>query len=148
MNASLNASLLERLEAFGEHAPVEVEIPPRIFLLLGVEFTEFDETAARLVARFPVRVDYRNPLGFMQGGMLVTAMDNTMGPLCFLCGFFGVSTQINTAFVRPVPPDVEWIEVEARIVTRTNNVAQLAATAANPAGKPVALCQATFAAFK
>jgi uncharacterized protein (TIGR00369 family) len=126
---------------------VELDIPPRTVAFLGGHFTEFDEAAAVLKARFPVKHDYRNPMRFMQGGMITAVMDNTMGPLCFLCRFFGVSTQINTAFVRPVTPDETWIEVEARIVERTANVAQVTAVTRNAAGKTVALCQATFTAM-
>lgn len=141
----LNRTLFERLAEAAAAAPAPLEIPPRIFAFLGGHFTAFDEAASTLTARFPVREDYRNPLGFMQGGMLIAAMDNTMGPLCFLCGFLGVSTQINTTFVRPVTPDEAWVEVEARIVERTRALAQVHAQARNGAGKIVALCQATFA---
>ena len=122
-----------------------LEIPPRVFALLGGHFTAFDEPAATLAARFPVKPEYRNPLGFMQGGMIIAAVDNTMGPLCFLSGFLGVSTQINTTFVRPVPSGEAWLGVEARIVERTSSLAQVSARATNDAGKTVVLCQATFA---
>ncbi|MEX0899397.1 MAG: PaaI family thioesterase [Gammaproteobacteria bacterium] len=133
------------MHAIAAAAPVPLEIPPRIFNLLGGHFTAFDAEAASLSARFPVKHDYRNPLGFMQGGMIIAAIDNTMGPLCFLCGFLGVSTQINTTFVRPVTPTEQWVDVDARIVERTATLAQVSATAANGAGKAVVLCQATFA---
>ena len=122
-----------------------LEIPPRVFGFLGGHFTAYDEATAVLGARFPVKAEYRNPLGFMQGGMIIAAIDNTMGPLCFLSGFLGVSTQINTTFVRPVTPDDQWLDVEARIVERTASLAQVSARAANGAGKTVVLCQATFA---
>lgn len=122
-----------------------LEIPPRVFFLLGGHFTDYDHASATLVARFPVKDDYRNPLGFMQGGMIVAAADNTMGPLCFLQGFLGVSTQINTTFVRPVTPVETEIEVIARVVERTASLAQVSATVANAAGKTVVLCHATFA---
>ena len=121
-----------------------LEIPPRIFSFLGGYFTAFDEAAAALSARFPVKADYRNPLGFMQGGMIVAAVDNTMGPLCFLCGFLGISTQINTSYVRPVTASDAWIDVDARIVERTASLAQLGARVSNEAGKTIVLCQATF----
>lgn len=122
-----------------------LEIPPRVFFLLGGRFTAYDEGSAVLTARFPVKAEYRNPLGFMQGGMIVAAADNTMGPLCFLQGFLGVSTQINTTFVRPVTPTDDEIEVTARVVERTASLAQVAATVTNAGGKTVVLCQATFA---
>lgn len=146
--SNLNAEILARLQRQVAGLSLPLEIPPRIFHYLGGHFTAFDERAATLVGRFPVRADYRNPAGFMQGGMIVAAIDNTMGPLCFLCGFFGVSTQINTTYVRPVTAADEWLEVEARIVERTAALAQVAASARNPTGKTVVLCQATFALMK
>lgn len=141
----LNERLLERLRQTAGRAPIPLEIPPRIFTHLGGHFTAFDEDAASLSARFPVKAEYRNPLGFMQGGMIVAAIDNTMGPLCFLAGFLGVSTQINTAYIRPVTPTESWLDVTARIVERTKTQAHVHATATNEAGKTVALCQAVFA---
>lgn len=141
----LNKQLLTRLSEVAAQAPVPLEMPPRVFHFLGGHFSAFDEATSTLTARFPVRPEYRNPIGFMQGGMLVAAIDNTMGPLCFLCGFLGVSTQINTTFVRPVTPAEEWVEVEARIVERTQTLAQVYAVARNGAGKTTVLCQATFA---
>lgn len=122
-----------------------LEIPPPVFFLLGGRFTAYDADAATLTARFPVKPEYRNPLGFMQGGMVVAAVDNTMGPLCFLSGFLGVSTQINTTFVRPVTPADAEIEVVARVVERTASLAQLTATVTGHAGKTAVLCHATFA---
>src|SRR5690606_535888 len=83
IDGALNDALLARLHAVAAAAPVPLEIPPRIFHLLGGHFTAFDADAASLSARFPVKQDYRNPLGFMQGGMIIAAIDNTMGPLCF-----------------------------------------------------------------
>lgn len=144
----LNERLLAQLAEAARQAPVPLEIPPRVFHFLGGHFTAFDPVAQSLTARFPVRAEYRNPIGFMQGGMLVAAIDNTMGPLCFLCGFLGVSTQINTTFVRPVTSTEAWVEVEARIVERTQALAQVYATARNGAGKTVVLCQGTFVLSK
>jgi uncharacterized protein (TIGR00369 family) len=142
---ALNERLLDRLRTTAAAAPMPLEIPPRVFSYLGGHFTAFDEDAATLSARFPLKPDYRNPLGFTQGGILVTVADNTMGPLCFLAGFLGVSTQINTTFVRPVTPKDEWVAGEARIVERTKTQAHLTAKVTNPAGKACALVSATFA---
>src|SRR5690606_2016980 len=122
---ALNADLLARLHQIAAAAPVPLEIPPRIFQLLGGHFTAFDADAASLSAGFPFKHDYRNPLGFMQGGMIIAAIGNTMGPLCFLSGFLGVSAQINTTFVRPVTPTEQWLDVDARIVERTATLAQV-----------------------
>ncbi len=148
MSDDIDDQLLPRLEAFAAKLPFPVEIPPRIFHTLGGHFTVFDEGSAFLAARFPVKPEYRNPMGFMQGGMIVAAIDNVMGPLCFLCGFGGLSTHINSTFLRPVPPGEEYIDVEARIVERTGTYAHLEGVARNGAGKTAVLCYATFVLAK
>ncbi len=144
MQDNIDDEVLPRLQAFAAKLPFPVEIPPRVFNHLGGHFTAFDETAATLRARFPVREEYRNPMGFMQGGLIVAAIDNVMGPLCFLSGFGGLSSHINSTFVRPIPPSEEWIDVEARIVERTGAQAHLTGVARNGAGKVAVLCHATF----
>ena len=59
-------------------------IPPPVFTSMQGEFVDFDLEEGILVTRFPVRQDYLNPYGAMQGGMVAAAVDNTLGPLSML----------------------------------------------------------------
>ena len=56
--------------------------PLPIFELMQAELLEIDVQAGLLKARFPVLKSYLNPYRTMQGGMLATAVDNTIGPIC------------------------------------------------------------------
>lgn len=57
-------------------------LPPKVFLDMDDEFIEFIE-GEKLVARYPNKSRYRNPFGFMQGGIIVAAIDNTIAPLSY-----------------------------------------------------------------
>jgi len=123
-----------------EHAGLE--FPPKIFLDMEAEMLEYIEGQS-LRVRFPVKERYQNPAGHMQGGMIVTAADNTLGPLSFLAIAPNVTTQLNTSFIRPVTRDDASIEVLATITDRTRRQIFMTAQVMNPAGKVVALCHAT-----
>ncbi|MDX1993058.1 MAG: PaaI family thioesterase [bacterium] len=119
-----------------------LEIPPKVFLDMEGEMLEYIEGKS-LRVRFPVKERYQNPLGYMQGGMIVAAMDNTIGPLSYLVAPPSVTTQLNTSYIRPVTPQDAYIEVVAILVERTRRQIFLSAEAMNPAGKRVATCTAT-----
>jgi len=121
---------------------IGMQVPPPIFLEMQGEFIDFKEEGV-LVVRFPNQERYRNPLGYMQGGIITTAMDNTIGPLSYMLAPASVSTQINTTYIRPITPQDAYIQVEARLVERTKRLLILSAEATNPAGKRVATCTAT-----
>jgi acyl-coenzyme A thioesterase PaaI-like protein len=59
-------------------------IPPQIFELMRGEFLVINVKAGRITTRFPVLAEFQNPYGSMQGGMVATAVDNTLGPLSML----------------------------------------------------------------
>jgi len=56
-------------------------IPPPVFVSMQGEFMEFELDSGTLITRFPVLDKYLNPYGYMQGGMVAAAVDNTLGPL-------------------------------------------------------------------
>jgi acyl-coenzyme A thioesterase PaaI-like protein len=122
---------------------VEVQLPPPCYETMEAEAVSFDEDAGVLVVRFPVRRAYRNPLGLMQGGFIAAAIDNTLGPLSFLVAPPSVTTQMTTQYLRPIPPSVEYIEVEGRLAERAGREIFLEATARLPNEKTAARAQAT-----
>ena len=91
--------------------------------------------------RFPVLPRYRNPLGNMQGGFVVAALDNTIGPFSFLIASPSVTTSLNTQYLRPVTRDETRVTCAAWLVDRTRNTLHIHAQALNGAGKVVALAQ-------
>jgi uncharacterized protein (TIGR00369 family) len=121
---------------------VTLELPPKVFVDMGGAFVAFEEGRA-LTVRFPNLARYQNPMGFVQGGIIAAVIDNTIGPLSFLVAPPSVTAQLNLTYVRPLTPDDAFIEVEGRVVERTRTQILLAARVSNPAGKLVAIAQAT-----
>lgn len=132
-------TLEQRMAAM--QAQTGLELPPKIFRDMHSEIVSYSATTLRV--RFPVQERYQNPMGFMQGGMIVAAIDNTIGPLSYAVAPPSVTTHLNTTFVRPVPPTDAYIEVEARVTEQTRRKLFLDAVVTNPAGKTVALAYAT-----
>lgn len=141
MDASLTDQLMARMKAM---IPPEtgLELPPKIFIDMAGEILDF-QASRSLVVRFPVQERYQNPMGNMQGGMIVTAIDNTLGPLSFLVAPPSVTTQLNTTYIRPVTGQDRFITVEGRVLERTRSLLFLMAEVKNEAGKLVAISYAT-----
>lgn len=93
----------------------ELTIPPPCFTDMEGEVVDVDPDAGRLVVRFPNQRRFQNPVGFMQGGMIASALDNVFGPLSYLMGWTALTTQLDVRYLTPVAPQVEAIIVEARM---------------------------------
>ncbi len=140
-------SLMDEIfDKFREKIPSQMglKLPPPVFQEMAGEFIAFDEEAKSLTVRFPVEARFQNPLGLMQGGMIVAAIDNTFGPLSYLVAPPSVTTQLNTSFIQSVPPDTEYIEVTARVDEHTRRFLFLSAKVHNPSEEILALAQASF----
>lgn len=118
-----------------------LKIPPPIFLDMEGEMLESGDTFMKI--RFPVKERYQNPFGYMQGGMIVAAMDNTIGPLSFIVAPPNVTTQLNISYIRPVTQETEYIIVEATVKEQTRKMLFIEARALNPEGKVLCIAQAT-----
>ena len=119
-----------------------LQIPPACLLDMQGEPLEYEEGVS-LSVRFPVLARYANPLGHMQGGYIVAALDNTLGPFSYLIAPPSVTSALNTQYLRPIPGGVPFIVCTARLTERTRGTLYLAGEARNPDGKIVAICQAT-----
>jgi len=115
-------------------------IPPPCLLDMQGEVLEYVE-GERLDIRFPVLPRYRNPMGNMQGGFIVAALDNTLGPFSYLIAPPSVTSSLNTQFLRPVTAKETFIVCSARVVERTRSTLYLAGEARGGDGKIVVLCQ-------
>jgi uncharacterized protein (TIGR00369 family) len=120
---------------------VELELPPKSIIDMEAEMVAY-EPGQSLTVRFPVLERYHNPMKMMQGGFIVAAIDNTIGPLAYLVAPPSVTTQLNTSFTRPVTPDNKYIVVEARVTAQTRRQLFLSAHVTNMADKLVAIGQA------
>lgn len=115
-NAGRLDQLAERMAAMA--AETGLKIPPPVFAEMKGEVVAADEAAATLVIRFPVQERYQNPLGFMQGGIIAAAVDNTIGPLSYLVAPPSVTRTLTMTYRRPVRPSEAFITVTARLVAR------------------------------
>ncbi len=121
---------------------IDLMIPPPCYTEMGAEYIAYTE-GEMLRVRFPVQDRYANPMGNMQGGFLVAAIDNTIGPLSYLVAPPSVTTQLNTTYIRPATPRDTHIEVEAHLTDRTNQLLYFAATVYNSGGKEMIRAYAT-----
>jgi uncharacterized protein (TIGR00369 family) len=134
-------AILERLAA-GVPEPIRSQLPPPCLLDMQAEPVEFVE-GERLVMRFPVLERYRNPFGYMQGGFVLAALDNTLGPFQFLIAAPSVTSQITINYLRPVTMDQATLTCEATILERSRKTLILTGRALLGDGKVAALAQAT-----
>lgn len=97
-------------------------IPPPIFKTMGGEFISFDPKIGVIKTKFPVLYKFLNPFGSMQGGMVAAAVDNTFGPLSMLVAPPSVTRRIEMKYSRPVTPDLQYITVEAKLISRDDRM--------------------------
>ncbi|MGH8060530.1 MAG: PaaI family thioesterase [Pseudoxanthomonas sp.] len=133
-------AISERLQSMAPKG-MGLQIPPACLLDMQGEPLKYEEGVS-LAVRFPVLPRYANPLGHMQGGYIVAALDNTLGPFSYLIAPPSVTSSLNTQYLRPVTPETNFITCVARLTERTRATLYLAGEARNPEGKIVALCQA------
>jgi acyl-coenzyme A thioesterase PaaI-like protein len=93
-------------------------IPPPVFEFMRGEFLTVDIDAEQIKTRFPVLAEYQNPYRIMQGGMVAAAVDNTIGPLSFLVAPFNVTRRLEMKYSRGITNDIEFIFVEAKLLSR------------------------------
>lgn len=117
---------------------VGMELPPKVFLNMQGEFIEFVE-GQRLVARYPNLERYANPFGFMQGGIIVAAMDNTVSPLSYMVAPPNITSGIEAIFKRPIKGADPFIDVIATVVNRSDSSISLQAEVLNARGKRAAM---------
>lgn len=132
----INALLRSRLPE-----GVPLQIPPPCLIDMQGEVVEYIEGQS-LRMRFPVLPRYQNPIGHMQGGFIVAALDNTLGPFSYLIAPPSATTSLNTQYLRPVTPELDHIVCVARLAERTRGQLHLAGEARGPDDKVLALCQA------
>ncbi|MGE5398375.1 MAG: PaaI family thioesterase [Chitinophagales bacterium] len=94
---------------------------------------------------FPVKEEYTNPAGSMQGGFITAAFDNTFGPLCLMAAKTAMTTtlNLNTSYHRPIFPGDELC-VRAEVITNGRTTIYMTAEARNLEGKLVATANTTY----
>jgi uncharacterized protein (TIGR00369 family) len=114
-----------------------MDLPPRVFSDMEGEFIDLVEGIS-LTARFPNKDRYMNPMGFMQGGIITAAIDNTVSPLSFMLGSPNVTQTISTTFKRPIKKTDRFVIVNASMIEKTETHIVMQAEVKSDSGKLMA----------
>ncbi|MDD1624116.1 MAG: PaaI family thioesterase [Methylococcaceae bacterium] len=114
-----------------------MDLPPRVFSDMEGEFIDLVEGIS-LTARFPNKDRYMNPMGFMQGGIITAAIDNTVSPLSFMLGSPNVTQTISTTFKRPIKKTDRFVIVKASMIEKTETHIVMQAEVKSDSGKLMA----------
>ncbi len=117
-------------------------LPPPVFLTMRGEFLGFNLEAGWLTTRFPILVDFLNPYGTLQGGMIAAAIDNTIGPLSMLVAPPNVTRRLEIKYSRPVTLEMEYITVEGKLISREGHALKFKAEVRDHAGVLLARARA------
>ena len=79
------------------------------------EIIEFDDVKKSLTTKMPVLKSWLNPYGTMQGGMVLAAIDNAVGPLSLLVAPMNMTRSMESKFIKPITMDIEYIYVTASL---------------------------------
>lgn len=93
----------------------EFILPPPSFELMKCEVVDFDTKKKLIVVRIPVLESWLNPYATMQGGLIIGAIDNAVGPLSMLIGSKNVTRNIESKLLKPITMDVKYIFVTASL---------------------------------
>lgn len=132
----MNKDIMQRVLEFMP-SDTGMDLPPRVFTDMEGEFIDLVEGIS-LTARFPNKNCYMNPMGYMQGGIITAAIDNTVSPLSFMLGSPNVTQTISTTFKRPVKKTDRFIIVEASMIEKTETHIVMQAEVKNDSGKLMA----------
>ncbi|MER0448789.1 PaaI family thioesterase [Streptomyces sp. Edi4] len=103
----------------------------------------------RVTAEFTVREAHQGAPGLAHGGVLATALDETLGSLNWLLRVIAVTGRLETDFVRPVPVDaVLHLEAEVTAVAGRKIYSRATGRIGGPDGPVAVRAQALFIEVK
>lgn len=84
------------------------ELPlPNIAKTLNLEFTDINTDEQTLKTRFEIGDEFNNPVGNVQGGIIIAMLDDTMGPTLAAVmeeGKFSPTLNLNVSFIKGARP--------------------------------------------
>lgn len=112
--------------------------------LLGWELLDVDADAMTMEVAFTATDQFVNPAGTVQGGMLATMLDDTLGPALLATlgpGEWAPTIDLHVSFLTPARPG--RLVGHGRVVRKGRDIAFLAGDLQDPAGAIVATAAAT-----
>ncbi|WP_405906264.1 MULTISPECIES: PaaI family thioesterase [unclassified Streptomyces] len=103
----------------------------------------------RITAEFTVRAAHQGAPGLAHGGVLATALDESLGSLNWLLRTIAVTGRLETDFVRPVPVDtVLYLEAEVTAVAGRKIYSTATGRIGGPEGPVAVRAEALFIEVK
>lgn len=121
----------------------EIAFPPPVFDTMQGEIIYFDSDNGVFKNRFPVLKEYLNPYGNMQGGIIATAIDNTIGPLSMLVSKPNFTRYIQVKYGKIIPPEISFIYVTAKFIEQKKRLLFFEAVVENSQGEKLASAKST-----
>lgn len=90
-------------------------MPPKSFTIMQSEIIDFNADDKTIEISMPILDFTLNPYNSMQGGMIVVALDNAIGPLSLLTAPFNMTRHINTSYRKPITQDIKKIYIRAKL---------------------------------
>lgn len=109
---------IDVLELFSQTLGEKIDdyyLPPPSFELMQCEIIEFDSDEKYIVVKMPILEDWLNPYRTMQGGLIVAAIDNAVGPLSMLLAPKNMTRNIDSKLLKPILMASEYIYVTATL---------------------------------
>lgn len=134
-----HVKVVERLTQAMDAGNNQLQIPPTSFTEMRCAFQQLSDDGMRLTISFPFDPRFCNPVGAMQGGMLVTAFDNAFGPLSYIVAQRPtVTLHIHTDFMRPFTDPQGHAEVQVTCTTKTRTLLFMTGTLKDQRGRLLA----------
>lgn len=91
-------------------------LPPPIFASMQCDIIRYDAQQKLLVAKMPVLEAWLNPFSTMQGGMIMAAVDNAVGPLSMLVATPSWTRHMESKYLKPIRYGLDFIYATATLV--------------------------------
>ncbi|GGU22227.1 PaaI family thioesterase [Streptomyces violascens] len=115
----------------------------------GLHLAARAEEGVRVTAEFTVREAHQGAPGLAHGGVLATALDETLGSLNWLLRVIAVTGRLETDFARPVPVGtVLHLEAEVTAVAGRKIYSRATGRIGGPGGPVAVRAQALFIEVK
>lgn len=121
----------------------EITFPPPVFDTMKGEIIDFDSEQGIIKNKFPVLKEYLNPYGNMQGGIIATAIDNTIGPLSMLVSKPNFTRYLQVKYGKVISPEIKSIYVTAKFVGQKKRQLFFEAVIENSHGEKLASAKST-----
>lgn len=96
---------------------------PPVANLLGWQLEDIDPEEGTIRVRFEARPEFTNPLGNVQGGILASMLDDTMGPALVATlppGQFAPTLEMKVSYIAPAKVGPLWGEGRVVHAGKTN----------------------------